>query len=32
MLTSTFHEEVSKDGIAKLANNTKYYITVGGIL
>ena len=26
------HDEVSKDGIAKLANNTKYYITVGGIL
>ena len=29
-----FHirEESSKDGIAKLANNTKYYVTVGGIL
>ena len=25
-------DEVSKDGIAKLANNTKYYITIGGIL
>ena len=24
--------DASKDGLAKMANNTKYYITVGGIL